>query len=267
MRKITYNEKVYNIPTDWNEITIRQHLAAEDLAKELGKELEFMAIVSAYTDIPIGLIKKGMTQEMHEIMQSLEFLTQDYKPNPITKFLFKKEEYFIEPYLVNNQFQDWLTVQTILTNNEENPMHGIARVIAVIAKKKDETLDDFNLDEREELFKDLPMDIVKDIESFFLLNYQKSKMNMLLSSKEFQSDYLLLKLSELRVLLKRQKRLHGRFSPTRWLIGIFMFYISLKEKALVKSFNSTQSNKFTITFNKRWWNWIMRLLKRKPKNN
>ncbi len=238
MKKITYKDKQYSIPESWEDVTIKMQIDYEALVKELGDELQLIALISAYTSIPIGLIKEGKTPEIVYIMDAMDFINEQYIPMPIEEFEYKGQSYYIKDSLLKNEFQDYLSLMHIIKNNEKAPTNGIPRMVAVLAKRKGETLDSFELDEREKEFYDLPLTTGLDMSAFFLVNSEQSKINLVLSSKGFQEELLRMKFQSLRNSIRKWRVLNGKSLLIRLQTFLLLIYTKYIEKQLVRFFNT-----------------------------
>lgn len=252
MKQITYKDKQYNVPTCWDDITLEDQIMAEQLIKQIGDELSLIGLISAYTNLPISVIKEGDVGTINEINQIMSFIYDGYTPMPIESFKHRGHEYFLQE-LTQSQFQDFLSLNVILQNNEGNLIKALPRLIAVMAKRKGETLDDYELDEREKEFMDLPLSTAKSVEGFFLLKSQELKSLIVLSTKDFQEKLLSIKFQLLRNTMKESRKRHGKFSLMRFAIGIYLIILNYLEKRLVRFYNLQYLNKSKTTSNKTWW--------------
>lgn len=237
MKEITFNNKPYRIPESWEEITLKMVIDADRLS-DLLPESPLIAIIGAYTDIPIEEIKSSDILTINEIVQIMSFINEPYVPVPMNDFVFEGISYGTKPDLTQQEFQDWLSIQTILYNNKEEPVKGLSRILAVYCKRDNETLDDINIDERAKLFERLPFTVVKNVECFFLNNLIAwSSVIQLYSKEQEMEEAILQRFNEVNDIMKQRSRELGWYSPTRWLIGIYRKYLLSIKKQLEKSFN------------------------------
>lgn len=248
MKTITFNNKKYQAPECWCDITIRMTMEVSKLDK-LIPDAPLITIISSYTGIPVRELTTSKKDEVNEIIDILSFIYTAYTPTPRYEFEFKGEKFLCESDMMQQKFGDWVSLQTIIYKNKENPVDGLARMIAVLCKKEGESIDDLNVDEREEYFKDLPLTIAKDVESFFLHSQIAYKaISQLYLVEEEQKKSILLQLKELKNIMKLRKAQSGMFSRTRLLIGYYQIYLWYLTGLLEKSFNSqhTDNSKKTL---------------------
>jgi hypothetical protein len=262
MKQIRFNNKDYSIPENWNEVNVGMVIKASEL-DELLPDAPVIAIMSAYTGIPVGELSKGKANEVSDILAIMDFIKDEYKPIPATRFTLDNIEYNCEEELTNQKFEDFVSIQTALFNYKEEPYRALPKLIAILCKRDNETLSDFDLTERTELMRKLPLTEAKNIEAFFLhsLNAYKA-LTLISSTQDIQKEIVLAKVQELKSTMKIHKGRTGIFSGMRFRIGIWQIQLWWVEKVLEKYF-STQST----SNSKRTWiqickNWLTRTLKR-----
>jgi len=238
MKTIKFNEKEYQVPESWQDVTVGMLIKSAELS-ELLDDAPIIAIISAYTSIPVKELKLSQSEAVLEIVSTMSFISDEYVPTPRTEFEFQGELYSCEPDLTDQRFEDFVSIQTTLYNYREEPYRALPKLIAIYCKKDSETLDDFKLDERSKLMEGLSMTIAKDIEAFFLHSIQAYKAVSLLSStQEIQKDLVLHKLQELRSTVKAYRGRTGLSLLTKLQIGLIRIYLWFLQRDLVKYFNS-----------------------------
>lgn len=267
MKEVNFNNKNYNIPTEWNDVTVRMLINSAELA-EILEDAPIIAIISSYTGIPVKELKVTKANEVNEIISLMEFLHKPYKPTPDNEFLFKGVKYACDDEIVNQQFQDWVSIQTALHNHREKPESALPKLIAILCKKDGETLDDFDLGERTDMFYELPMTKAKDVEAFFLTMLNAYKSITQLSSMIKEPEKLVSnKVKELQDTLKMWKGRDGTSFGMKCVIGTYQFYLWWAEKVLVKSFSSSPTKPLKKTWKQTFKKSLMRLRGKKADNN
>jgi len=249
-----FNGKNYSIPESWNDITVGMVINSQELS-ELLDDAPVIAILSAYTGIPVQQLKSGDVHKVNEILSVMDFISTPYEPQPRTDFEFNGSTYGCEDDLTKQRFEDFVSIQTCLYNFKDEPHKALPRLLAIYCKRENETLDDIDLNERTAEFNRLPITIARDIEAFFLHSLNAYNALLLLSSTQSQQEELLLaKVSELQNTLRASKAQTGMFSGTRFLIGLYLIYLKSVRKQLVRYFNSQPSkvskNNWKSTFKK-----------------
>ena len=168
--KITTLKKIlnYQVPTQWEEITIKQQLEGERNAKD-NPDLKSLALLAAYCKIPFEEIKRIPFHETKELLTALSFTKEQIPTDPISEFTYKGETYSVVQTLLESETQDFVSIASV----SERP-DALLYIIAILSKRKIngkfESLSDYNLQERAKHFEELPMTIVKRVESFFLFS-------------------------------------------------------------------------------------------------
>jgi hypothetical protein len=243
MKTINFNGKDYQIPQNWNEITIDMLIKSGELA-ELLPNAPVVAVVSAYTGIPVKDLNTSKANEVIKILEEMEFVKEEYKPVAASSFTFNDEVYFAEEDMINQKFEDWVALQTIMNNYENDKLRALPYMLAILCKKENECLDDFNLDERARMLSKLPMTTGKDVEAFFLQTLSVYNVLSHLSSIVSVHEELVLgKVKELEDTLKKLWAQTGIFSGTKIRIGIYRLQLWWVKKVLEKYCNSQHSKK------------------------
>lgn len=255
MKTIIFNNNNYNIPESWSEVTVGMLIRSAELS-EILEDAPVIAIISAYTGIPVKDLKVSQTKAVQDIILIMSFISKEYVPEPLTEFIFLNETYSCNDDLTDQRFEDFMSIQTCLYNYRDEPYKALPRLIAIYCKREGEVLDDFNLNDRTMLFLDLPMTIAKDIEAFFLLSLNSYKSIIQLSSiLEMEEDIVLAKLKELKTTVKKSKEQIGMSWHTKLLIGLFQIYLMFITRDWEKYYNSKHINSSKKTLKTIWKNW------------
>lgn len=257
MKTIKFNGKDYLIPQKWEEVTLEMLIKASEIS-ELLTEAPVIAIIHAYTGIPISELKSNKATEVTLILEDMAFIADMYKPKPIYSFTLDNIEYKCEEELVNQRFEDWVALQTTIANYENDRVRALPYMIAILCKRDGETLDSFNLEERAKLFLTLPMTVCKDVEAFFLSIMQAYKaLSLLSTTQDVQRELVLHKVQELSNIMSKRKGQTGIFSGTRVRIGIWQMQLWWVKKVLEKYFSLPPSSNSKKNWVQTCKNWLM----------
>lgn len=168
MKQIFLNNSFFSIPVSWEEITIRQQLNVEAFVKE-NPDFPSLAMIAGYCNIPIEELKTFHIKDIRQILEHLTFVKNQMPSNPVHEFEFKNEKYIVTDTLIRSQFQDFLTIEQLLDNHKNDQYKALPFIIAVVAKKQNEVLTDYDLTQRAKLFEELPLTIAHSIYLFFCL--------------------------------------------------------------------------------------------------
>jgi hypothetical protein len=252
MKTILFKNKEYSIPQNWGEVTVGMLIQAS-LLEEITENLELITVMSAYTGIPVKDLGLNAKDEVLEILAIMDFISKPYVPKPSNEFVFKGEKYSANPDITDQNFEDWVSIQTVLHNYKDEPVKGLTKLIAIYCKKNSETLDSFDLTERAKHFEDLPMTVARDVEAFFLHSKHAYEVVSQLSliTKE-QEQLVLHKLEELRSTMKARLVQNGTSLRMKLLIGYYLIYLWYLKSLLVRYFNSTPIKPLKKTSTKIW---------------
>lgn len=175
MKTITLNSVKYQCPDNWNDIKVEDQIRVSKVSKQYSGMSEQLILISAYCNIPMQVIKETHISKLPTLVKHLEFLNKDIDDSNINEFEHKGEKYYIMPSLIKGQLQDWISLESVFESNKDEPYEGLPMMIAILAKRDGETIDDYDIMERSKEFLDLPLPIANRISSFFLnLNKMRS---------------------------------------------------------------------------------------------
>ena len=185
MVEIKIQDKKYDIPTDWSDITLEwwcglYQIISRGVNKEDGSEIEMsdVEVLKMNRDMFMYMTKIDLntmnTLDMDSVNQAVSIvsnLLQAYEPKNIDKFEFEGETYYFpKEFLKRNTFGDYIE-STHLDNTIKIMKNGkfdvLPEQMAILCRKAEEEYDDDLIPEKTERFKQLTMDIVWEF-SFFL---------------------------------------------------------------------------------------------------
>lgn len=242
MKKIEFKGETYTIPTSWNDITLDKQIQVSRDEKEYKNDYtKKLAIISGYCDIPVEVIKKSKPSEAAQLFNYMKFISQDRPKDAVTEFKFKGDTYYVAQNLAEGEFQDYVSMETAIQNNEGKLYEVTPYLMAILCKRKKddgqlETLDDYDINERAEMFKQIPITIAEPLALFFYQLEKVSKINSLLYSNP--QVVIQKKIEEVENSMKGQV---GKGLLSRLLIMILRKYVRFIKKDVMKSLNSTRS--------------------------
>jgi hypothetical protein len=177
-------EKIYlkniNVPTSWEEVTLKQFTEylqkLEELKKENEDELDKSKLVFESITSFSNLTKEDLAQYpidvVERIIEKMDFLTKplpDYEAK--NKITVNDEEYQIN-FFEKLKLQEYLDANQVL----EKDKYNYALLLTILCRKNGEVYnDDFianTLEDRQKMFEGLPVSKVMPLVNFFL-NYLK----------------------------------------------------------------------------------------------
>jgi hypothetical protein len=244
----------YSIPTSWDDITLGHYQTIYRKLK-VGDTIEN---ISAYTNIPVNVIKTSQRDHIAPILNCLQFMLTDIETKQINEFTHNGVYYTVMQSLYNSQFQDYVSLQNIIQYDESNGVDVLHKVLAVMCRTSvSETLDDYDVDVRANEFKSLPFPIANNIGAFFLRFSESLQMISSLYSeipnliqKEIEASY--------------SKEWVGKALLTKLRIIVSQIYIRYMYRQLLKSYNSIHISSLKVE--KKRKRWIESILKINIKN-
>ena len=242
MKTIQFLNKKYDIPTEWSDITLKMQMEVSQVAHEQ-KHVKTLGILAGYTGIAVADLKSAKVKDLERVMKHLAFISTPIPDKPIMNFNYNGNDYIIPPNILEQEFQDYVAIQTAIAEYGDNQWLVTPFILAVMCKRNDgdETLDDFDINERAEEFEDIPVSIANGVAGFFLNNSLAYKSIMMSSSPEVLHATVHAKTKELNLSLSQLRKQRGGNLLIRLWVMISRKYIKSLNKRLEKYYNSQQS--------------------------
>jgi len=201
MVEIQIEDKKYDIPTDWSEITLEYWCGFYNIIKKYTKkdeEKEKKGEVSEFdesklqdfeilkmnrdmfqymTGIPDAMLDTLDVSSMTEAITKIGELLQEYEPKNVDSFEFEEETYYFpKEFLKRNTFGDYIE-SSQLDMYIDIMKHGrfdvLPEQIAILCRTATEEYDEDAIDAKAERFKQLKMDIIWEFAFFLTLQSVK----------------------------------------------------------------------------------------------
>ena len=188
MVEIKIQDKSYEIPTEWKDITLRYWCGLYAIINQYNKRDENGEIIEAeHSQVELLKMNRdifiyltGLTADemnmldadsVNAAVATFSQTLEEYKPKGIEKFEFEGDEYlFPKEFLRRNTFGDYIE-STHLESTIQIMKHGrfdvLPEQMAILCRKAGEEYDDDAIPAKTERFKELTMDYVWEF-SFFL---------------------------------------------------------------------------------------------------
>lgn len=170
-RKETVVVKDYgniNVPTSWNDITLRQFVKLMRLQEEEGKEEpSIVDIMAVLTDTDKKYIYSLPSDFANTIMAHLLFLNEPLKEEPKAEVEINGEKYKIN-YMEKLKFGENVDATTVMDSDK----FAYADLLAILCRKEGEVYDDDfianHIEKRTEMWNNQPITKVYPLITFFL---------------------------------------------------------------------------------------------------
>ena len=206
MLNIEINNKEYNIPNKWEEMTLDYYCGIYEIIKkyqitedEENSENDLTKYIAnqenkMYRDLFIYMTKideKTMKNvpisDVFAVIECLEEIMEEYKPKGLDYFEFEGDIYYFPlDFLRTGTFGDYIESQQLEMNTQylKNGRFDILpEQMAILCKKVDEEVDLDDIDEKAKKFRGLTMDIVWEF-SFFLNKRTLASLNVIKTFSE-----------------------------------------------------------------------------------
>ena len=166
---IDYGE--WNVPTSWDQITLKQYQEIEKLYEDKDKRFDVRECLHIFTNKSIDEINALPLEFVDSLMNNLVFLKdKPEEKEPTNKVIIDGEEYIIN---TQNKLKvgEYIASDAVLKSDR----HNYAAILAVLARKVGEEYDSkFEneiLEDRIKLFEQVPITDVLPVIGFFLTLY------------------------------------------------------------------------------------------------
>lgn len=154
-----------NIPTKWEEVTLKQF---EKLLEVYDREQKDITdVISVMSGRSKDEIKKMPAEFVNEMLIHLQFMNTPLNVEPSDKVSINGQEYVIN-YTEKLKFGEYVDVETILKDNKYN----YSALLGILCRMSGETYDDEfianTLDKRIKMFEELDLPTAMILINFFL---------------------------------------------------------------------------------------------------
>ena len=181
--EIDGEEKVYDIPTNWDDITVGKFIEIVKLNEinykwDLNKIMEMMGIL---TTIPKDDVELLPVESFMEIQDKFSFLKTDVDKKMKNSIVINNEEYFVKNDFNDLTLGESITIETLI-KQVDNPVYILDQFLCLLLRrKKNGKLESFKttfLTDRIDLFRKIPITDVYQNIIFFLSGEHTYKNNM-----------------------------------------------------------------------------------------
>lgn len=193
MIQVTINEKEYNFPTEWKDITINAYRRLVDVKDLISPEARIKGICSmAASILNIGIkeLYFTTTDEFQKIVEALHFLETDVERKEMGDSIeFMGETYFIKKDLDKLNVGEMVSFE-IFCQNESRLIDMLAPTVALILRK--DLSDTFDADNYQNfvnvLGDNMDYETATSITTFFLPGEVNSTIDSTLSSNQEKEE-------------------------------------------------------------------------------
>lgn len=139
MTKIKFEDKLYDLPSSWDDVKIYQFQQIKKLDyAELGKLKYVVKLIQIFTELPEEIIINAKLETLSKIYEVIEFIYKEPLPTKMThQFKIGEDVYTLKEFSDLN-VGERISLEVLL----ENPIDDILpEMMAILFKKNDEQFD------------------------------------------------------------------------------------------------------------------------------
>lgn len=175
--------KEFNIPSDWNDVTVGQYIKIHEVDRELLTEIEAsVEIMSALTNIDEDTLFMMNPDDFKLLAEQLAFLNKEVEPNELTSITIDGDEYFVKDNFDKLSMGEIVSIELLIEQSNGKLIRKFPELLCIFLRKKKENgkLEGFRKSfmERAERFKQIKIADVNNLFLFFSNGENSSINNM-----------------------------------------------------------------------------------------
>lgn len=217
MKQILLNGKNYNMPENWYELSVQdlKKLKQLELIKEESINVFIVKFVNIWTNIPIKDILEIDFSELELFMEEMKWLNEVPDFEMLNSFIWADRKWITLHPIENDSLIKWILFDNLILRQEkiwndlkDNDPSAIVKLLACVTHEIELQPEDLNpgerplllkydgldkgiVEEKEELFKTIPLHIALGFLKFFFGPLKDLPQNLTTSSRAHKvADYL-----------------------------------------------------------------------------
>lgn len=175
--------KTYNIPTEWDEITVKQFAQLYRVKDQTSNELMGVVnLISAISDIDTSLLLQMDIDDFKNLTSKITFITSEVPRVDVDYLEVGEDKYYLYTDFNKLTTGEVITIETLLESSEFDIHKVMPDLLCLFLRKKDEEgrYEKFSTDmlKRKEIFLTLPITKIYHVFGFFLDGRNISTSNM-----------------------------------------------------------------------------------------
>lgn len=173
--------KTYNIPTSWDEVSVRQFTQLYRFKNENSNELlGAVNLISAISDIDTSILLQMDIDDFKKLTTQVEFVTTEVPKVNVDYLEIGEDKYYLYTDFNKLTTGEVITLETILESSNFDVHKVMSDLLCLFLRKKDgDKFEKFTTDmlKRKEMFLELPVSQVYHVFGFFLNGGNSSPNN------------------------------------------------------------------------------------------
>ncbi len=180
--------KSYQFPTSWGEVTIEQFKNLYTINKDIHSGMFYtFEVIHQLTGIDRDVIEQIDYENFTKLVEQMKFIYEPIEEKKVESVIVDGEEYFLYTEFNKYTAGEIISIETILTSANNEIFKVMPELLCIFLRKKKENgnLEKYKTTfmERRDKFKNIKIDEINHIFTFFLTGRDLSANNTAVSSE------------------------------------------------------------------------------------
>jgi hypothetical protein len=180
--------KTYEFPTSWSEVSIDKFQNLYTINKDIHSGMFYtFEVIHQLTGIDRDVIEQIDYENFTELVEQMKFIYEPIEEKKMESLIIEGEEYFLYTEFNKYTAGEIISLETILSSANNDIFKVMPELLCIFLRKKKENgkLEKYKTSfmERAQIFKNIKIDEINHIFSFFLIGRDLSANNIQVSSE------------------------------------------------------------------------------------
>lgn len=180
--------KLYQFPTSWGEVTVEQFKNLYTINKDVHAGMFYtFEVIHQLTGIDRDVIEQIDYENFTKLVEQMKFIYEPIEEKKLESIMVDGEEYFLYTEFNKYTAGEIISIETILSSANNELFKVMPELLCIFLRKKKENgnLEKYNTRfmERRDKFKNIKIDEINHIFTFFLTGRDSSANNTVVSSE------------------------------------------------------------------------------------
>lgn len=180
--------KLYQFPTSWGEVTVEQFKNLYTINKDVHAGMFYtFEVIHQLTGIDRDVIEQIDYENFTKLVEQMKFIYEPIEEKKLESIMVDGEEYFLYTEFNKYTAGEIISIETILSSANNEIFKVMPELLCIFLRKKKENgnLEKYNTRfmERRDKFKNIKIDEINHIFTFFLTGRDSSANNTVVSSE------------------------------------------------------------------------------------
>jgi len=174
--------KTYEFPTSWSEVTVDKFKNLYTINKDIHSGMFYtFEVLHQLTGIDRDIIEQIDFDSFTELVEQMKFIYEPIEEKKIQSLIIDGEEYFLYTEFNKYTAGEIISLETILTSANHEIFRVMPELLCIFLRKKTPKgkLENYKTSfmERTEIFKNIKIDEINHIFTFFIIGRDSSANN------------------------------------------------------------------------------------------